>query len=99
MSWSTFLELNLLVLLIWGENYVTILLRHLPIWLMVEKDGGHIVIFIAQGFYRNKMSVDLALHAFLDRSVRCSVLIGRVWCSGNILFTIQLIKIVINKKK
>ena len=70
VSWLTFLELNLLVLLIWGENYVMILLRHLPIWLMVEKDGGHIVIFNAQGFYRNKMSVDLALfmYSWIGRS-------------------------------
>ena len=77
MSWLTILELNLLVLLIWGGNYVIILLRHLPIWFMVEKECGHIVPFIAQGFSNKQNDLrSCTLHVFLDLSVRCSVLIG-----------------------
>jgi len=31
---------------------------------MVEKDGGHILIFIAQGFFNKQMIMDLALSMY-----------------------------------
>lgn len=83
MSLLTILELQLLGLLIWGENYVMILLSHMLIWLRVEKDACRLAV--SQGFYRNKIIVDLALfmYSWIGRSIDWSILVLRDF------FTIQ----------
>lgn len=83
VSLLTILELQLLGLLIWGENYVMILLSHMLIWLRVEKDACRLAV--SQGFYRNKIIVDLALFMYfwIGRSIDWSILVLRDF------FTIQ----------